>query len=105
MGAGAGNCKLEVLVAVLHKMGVAHGAELYPLIECADEIVRPLQQRPVVVDGRALMMGYAGVYSSFLLYTERAAEKVGVDPRDVLMAIGKRRLVSGQEDLIVDVAL
>jgi hypothetical protein len=64
-----------------------------------------LDQRPVVVDGNALMMGYAGVYPSFLLHTERAAAKLGVDPRDVLVEIGKRNLVGGQEDLIVDVAL
>ena len=104
LGAGAGNCQGEVLAAVFARMGINTGVDMYGLQDVAEEIVEPVMHRPQVIRTDSLMLGYAGVYSSFLLHTRRAAEKFGLNPRDILIELGRRRMVGGQEDMIVDVA-
>lgn len=105
LGAGAGNTPLEVFVAVLNRMGVEHGVDLYKIQDVAEDLIYPMMDQPIRVDRDALTMGYAGVYSSFLLFAKRAAEKYGLSARDILVRLGEMRTVGGQEDMIEDVAL
>ncbi|MDR3225991.1 MAG: 4-hydroxy-2-oxovalerate aldolase [Clostridiales Family XIII bacterium] len=104
LGAGAGNTQLEVLAGVLDRKGVPNDLDFYKLMDIAENTVEPIMQRPQVIQTGPLMLGYAGVYSSFLLHVYRAGEKFGIEPRDILVELGRRRMVGGQEDMIIDVA-
>jgi 4-hydroxy-2-oxovalerate aldolase len=105
MGAGAGNCQAEPLVAVLDRLGYATGVDLFVLQDIADEFVRPeLMPGPIVIDRLTGTLGYAGVPASFLLHAIRAGERFGVDPREIVVELGRRKAVVGQEDMIIEVA-
>jgi 4-hydroxy-2-oxovalerate aldolase len=103
-GAGAGNCPTEVLVAVCERMGIETGIDLYRVMDVADKYLKPLMPRAMELDNDRIMLGYSGVYSSFLLFAQRAGEKYGVDPRDIIKEIGRRQCTEGQEDLCIQVA-
>jgi 4-hydroxy-2-oxovalerate aldolase len=104
LGAGAGNTQTEVLVAVLDRLGIETGIDLYKMMDLAEDIVAPILPAPQEITRDSLVLGYAGVYSSFYLHAQRAAKKLGIDSRDILIELGKRKVVGGQEDMIVDVA-
>jgi 4-hydroxy 2-oxovalerate aldolase len=104
LGAGAGNAATEVLAAALVKAGEDLDVDLFALQDAAEDVVAPLLPRPQIIDRASLVLGYAGVYSSFLLHTERAAEKYGVDARELLFELGRRGAVGGQEDTIIELA-
>lgn len=105
LGGGAGNCPTEVLASVCSRSKVNTGLDMMGLIDIAEDVVRPLMPRPQVIDRAAVLLGYCGVYGSFLLHAHRAAEIYGVPVGDILVELGRRRVVGGQEDMIIDVAL
>lgn len=104
LGAGAGNCQEEVLAAVMDRLGYQTGINMDKIMDTAEEVVEPMMKRPQKIDSASLILGYAGVYSSFLLHANRAAKQFGLKPKDILMELGRRQMVGGQEDMIVDVA-
>ena len=105
LGAGAGNTPMEVFVAVLNRLGIEHGVDLYQVMDVAEDLILPMLDCPIRIDRDALILGYAGVYSSFLLFAKRAGERYGLSSRDILIELGRRKTVGGQEDMIEDVAL
>lgn len=104
MGAGAGNTQIEVLAGVLDLKGLSTNLDFYGLMDLAKDVVTPLLKRPQIISSNSLMLGYAGVYSSFLLHVQKAADKFNIEARDILVELGKRNMVGGQEDMIIDVA-
>ncbi|NIY79920.1 4-hydroxy-2-oxovalerate aldolase [Celeribacter sp. HF31] len=105
LGAGAGNAPMELLVAVFNRMGAQTGVDLFGIMDVAEDLVVPMMDHLVRVDRNSLTIGYAGVYSSFLLFAKRAEERYGIPARELLMELGKRGMVGGQEDMIEDLAL
>lgn len=104
LGAGAGNAQTEVLAAALERAGHTIDADLFALLEAAEHVVAPLMRRPQVIDETAVMIGYAGVYSTFFHFAKRAGEKYGVPTKEIIVELGRRGVIGGQEDMIVDVA-
>jgi len=105
LGAGAGNCPTEALVATCEKSGIPTGVDALKIMDAAAETVRPIKPDQGVIDRDGLLLGYAGVYGSFLLHAKRSAERYGVDSKEILLELGRRKVVGGQEDMIIDVAV
>ncbi|HUN94523.1 MAG TPA: 4-hydroxy-2-oxovalerate aldolase [Burkholderiaceae bacterium] len=105
LGAGAGNTPLEVFVAVCERMGIETGVDLFKLMDVADDVIVPMMDHMVRIDRDSLTLGFAGVYSTFLLHAKRAAARFGVPARDILVELGRRKMIAGQEDMIEDTAM
>lgn len=105
LGAGAGNTPMEVFIAVCQRMGIETGVDVFKISDVAEDLVVPMMDHPIRIDRDALTLGYAGVYSSFLLFAKRAEAKYGIAAREILLELGRRGTVGGQEDMIEDLAL
>jgi 4-hydroxy-2-oxovalerate/4-hydroxy-2-oxohexanoate aldolase len=105
LGAGAGNTPTEVFVAVCNRMGIETGIDIFKISDVAEDLIQPILDFPIRIDRNALTLGYAGVYSSFLLFAQRAEKRYGISAREILLELGKRKMVGGQEDMIEDAAL
>ncbi len=105
LGAGAGNTPLEAFVAVCDRMGIETGCDMFGLMDMAEELVFPMMDHIVRIDRSSLTLGYAGVYSTFLLHANRLGAKYGIEPRDILLELGRKKMIGGQEDMIEDTAL
>jgi len=105
LGAGAGNTPLEVFIAVCSRMGIETGVDVFKIQDVAEDLVVPIMDHIIRIDRDSLTLGYAGVYSSFLLFAKRAEAKYGVSARDILVELGRRGMVGGQEDMIEDTAM
>ena len=105
LGAGAGNTPLEALLAVCERLGVETGVDLFKLMDVAEDVIVPMMDHMVRVDRDSLTLGFAGVYSTFLLHAKRAAARFGVPARDILVELGRKKMIGGQEDMIEDTAM
>jgi len=105
LGAGAGNTPMEVFVAVCERMGIETGVDVFKISDVAEDLILPILDFPIRIDRNALTLGFAGVYSSFLLFAQRAEKKYGISAREILLDLGRRGMVGGQEDMIEDAAL
>ena len=104
LGAGAGNTQTEVMISVLEKSGYETGVDLFKLMDVAEDLVAPIIETPQIIDRDSLTLGHAGVYSSFKLFAQRSGKRFGIDSRDILVELGKLKVVGGQEDMVEDVA-
>lgn len=104
LGAGSGNAPTELLAAMCDKLGLESGLDTFKLCDAAENVLAPMMPFQPIPNRDAIAIGYAGVYSTFLLHARRAGERLGIDPRDILVELGRRQAMAGQEDWILDVA-